>query len=129
MPRAAAKPRRTQTIRTKITWREWTLEVRYTSNYLSHGQDHIEVKVKTPKGAPIPITATGYRPHFIDADLLEAAGGPKAYVLHWLDQEARSKAWSTMEATWRQLELELVFPKASRARKLAAHKPARKPQP
>lgn len=89
----------------KLVWRHVTCRIRHTPNYLSQGWSHIEIIVLTPKGAPIPITDTGYRSHFLDEDQLAAAGGPAKFFLDWLEREATTKAWARMEARWRQLEL------------------------
>lgn len=139
MPRAAVKPRRTRTTRHRVTWREWPLEVRHTPDYLIAGTDHLEVIVKAPKDAPIPITSTGYRSHFLPPELIAEAGGAASFVIRWLDSEASTKAWSRIETSWRQLELELVMPKATRPRpaprqpakaeRPVTRKSARKPQP
>lgn len=99
-------PRKSST--QKLVWRHVTARVRYTPNYLSKGWSHIEIIVVSPKGAPIPITETGYRSHFLDEDLLKKAGGPVTFFLDWIEREAATKAWARTEARWRQLEL---FPK------------------
>ncbi|MEZ5844052.1 MAG: hypothetical protein R3D27_10025 [Hyphomicrobiaceae bacterium] len=65
----------------------------------------IEITVATPKGAPLPITSTGYRSHFLDEQELNAAGGPAGFVIAWLDREARGKAWALTEFKWRQGDL------------------------
>ena len=77
----------------------------HTPNYISKGWSHIEIVVLTPKGAPIPITATGYRSHFLDQDFLIEAGGPVAFFLAWIEREARTRQWAKTEFKWRQLEL------------------------
>ncbi len=55
--------------------------------------------------APLPVTETGYRSHFIQVGLVEATGGPAAYVRRWLDEEARRPVWRRVEAAWRLLDL------------------------
>ena len=136
MPRAAVKPRRTRTTRSALKWREWKLEVRHTPDYLTDGTDHLEITVKAPKGAPIPITETGYRSHFLPPALIEQAGGVAAFITRWLDSEATTKTWSKTEAKWRQLAFELVMPTAPKAEspsaskaKSARSKAGRKAQP
>lgn len=94
-----------RTTTAKLAWRHVTARVRHTPNYISTGWSHIEITVLEPKGAPIPITETGYKSHFLDAEQLEAAGGPVAFFLAWIEQEAKTKAWAKAEAKWRQLEL------------------------
>lgn len=89
----------------KLVWRDITCRVRHTPDYLSKGWSHIEIIVVSPKGAPIPITATGYRSHFLDEDLLAKAGGPVRFFHDWIEREARTKTWAKAEFKWRQLEL------------------------
>lgn len=73
----------------------------------------IEITVRTPEGAPLPVTETGYRAEFLAHRLIDEAGGVAAYVTAWLDREAASKAWERLEFRWRQLELELLPPAPS----------------
>ena len=108
-PRAARKPpqkkRAPKTTTHKLVWRHVTAKIRHTPDYISKGWTHIELVVVAPKGAPLPITETGYRSHFLDADDLAQAGGPVAFFHDWNEREARSKAWARIEFKWRQLEL------------------------
>jgi hypothetical protein len=121
--RQARKPRQHTH---RLTWRHAQLEVRHTPDYLGEGSHHIEVIVKAPKGAPIPITHTGYRSQFVEREELKAAGGAVAYVRDWLDREARQKAWEAIEFKWRQLELELLQPAS--APKRPPRQPVRLPR-
>ena len=89
----------------KLLWRDITCRVKHTPNYISKGWSHLEIMVVTPKGAPLPITGTGYRSHFLDAELIAKAGGPVAFFQRWLDSEATTKAWAKMEFKWRQGDL------------------------
>lgn len=89
----------------RLVWREVTLRVRHRRDYLTPGTDHIELIVIAPEGAPVPITDTGYRSHFIGAEELRRSGGPCAFFLAWIEREAKSKAWAKTEFEWRQLEL------------------------
>lgn len=61
--------------------------------------------VLAPKGAPLPITQTGYLSHFLDEDLLKRAEGPVQFFLDWIEREARSKQWAATEFKWRQGDL------------------------
>lgn len=113
-------PRRTFPKRKhRITWRHALIEVTAQRDYISEGSHHIELTVIEPEGAPIPVTETGYRSHFIPSALLEDYGGAVAFVTAWLNNEAKSKAWAKAEQKWRQLELELIPPAP----------PARTPKP
>lgn len=96
-------PRRIQTH--KLVWRHVTARVRHTRDYLSSGQDHIELTIIQPKDAILPITETGYRSHFIASDQLAAAGGPTQFLLEWIERESKTKRWQQTELRWRQLSL------------------------
>ena len=100
--RAKALPK---TVTHKLVWRHATCRVRHTRDYISKGWSHIELMVTSPKGAPLPITSTGYLSHFLDAADLAAAGGPVAFFLAWLDRDATTKAWHRAEFAWRQGDL------------------------
>lgn len=98
--------------RTIITWQGVTIEVRYVSNWLGMSQRskdwgiaHLELHVLEPKGAPLPMTATGYRSHFLPPADVPNAGGVEAYVLAWLDHEAKSEAWRARPSAPGQLSL------------------------
>ena len=67
--------------------------------------DHLQIETLDPVRAPLPITETGYRSHFIGKDVVEQSGGPAAYVELWLESAARAKGWSEIEASVRQYEL------------------------
>lgn len=89
----------------KLVWREITCRVRHTPDYLSKGWSHIEIVVLKPKGAPLPITETCYRSHFLGYDELQRAGGAVRVFLDWIEREAASKQWSKAEFKWRQGDL------------------------
>ena len=99
-----AAPVRKTTVE-KLVWRHAACRVRHTRDYISTGWSHIELVLVSPKGAPLPITSTGYLSHFLDEAELAAAGGPAAFFLAWLDREARSKTWHRAEFAWRQGDL------------------------
>ncbi|MEZ5857134.1 MAG: hypothetical protein R3D67_21225 [Hyphomicrobiaceae bacterium] len=89
----------------RFQWRDIKLRVRHTPDYINKGWSMLEVFVVAPKGAPLPVTATGYRSHFLDEAELKAAGGPITFMRAWLDKMAKSKAWQKAEFTWRQGDL------------------------
>ena len=88
-----------------FTWRDVALKITVTEDCWSPGQTQLELSVVQPKGAPVPITSTGYRCHYLPAELLAANGGPIAFFSDWLDREARTKAWQQAEFRWRQGDL------------------------
>jgi hypothetical protein len=101
----AAKPRKKRSSRTTLTWDGITMTIRYRPEYFP-GYDHLEIQVTGPeRTAPLPITETGYRSHFLRPGEIDAAGGPAAYVRRWLDEAARQPGWRTVRARWRQLSL------------------------
>jgi hypothetical protein len=89
-----------------LVWNGRTVEVRYDPD-LGPGRQlaHLELQTIEPAMAPLPVTDTGYRSHFISVGVVEATGGPAAYVQRWLNDEARRPAWRRVEAAWRQLDL------------------------
>lgn len=110
-----------------------TIRITHARDYLSSGSDHIEVESIRPKKAPLPITETGYRSHFMPALELMNAGGPVTFVTAWIEQEAKGKAWSktaTAKAqgdlfSWADAQGEVA--KRKRSPKPKAPAPARKP--
>ncbi|MBX9925839.1 MAG: hypothetical protein K2Y05_05735 [Hyphomicrobiaceae bacterium] len=70
------------------------IRITHAREYLSSGSDHLEIESIKPKRAPLPITETGYRSHFLPALDLINAGGPVKFVTAWIAQEAKGKAWT-----------------------------------
>jgi hypothetical protein len=70
------------------------IRIIHAREYLSSGSDHLEIESIKPKRAPLPISETGYRSHFIPALDLINAGGPVTFVTAWISQEAKGKAWT-----------------------------------
>lgn len=70
------------------------IRITHAREYLSSGSDHLEIESIKPKRAPLPITETGYRSHFMPALDLINAGGPVTFVTAWIAQEAKGKAWT-----------------------------------
>lgn len=67
--------------------------------------DHIQVETLEPSRAPLPITATGYRSHFIAKHAIEDGAAAADYVETWLNHEARHRGWVEQEASIRQYAL------------------------
>lgn len=70
------------------------IRITHAREYLASGSDHLEIESIKPKRSPLPITETGYRSHFIAALDLINAGGPVTFVTAWIEQEAKSNAWT-----------------------------------
>ena len=99
------KKRAPKTTTHKLVWRHVTAKVRHTPDYISKGWTHIELVVVAPKGAPLPITETGYRSHFPSPLELINDGGSVTFVTAWLDREAMGKNWQKRQTTRQQGDL------------------------
>ena len=90
-------------------WNGIEIEIRWIADYVSFddGQSmaHLEVESVKPARAPLPITETGYRSHFIFRNEVERMGGPEAYVEAWIAEVANTPVWRNTEAVSRQLAL------------------------
>lgn len=131
-------PRKT---RYEITWtnpatsERITIRITHAREYLSSGSDHLEIESLRPKKAPLPITETGYRSHFIPALDLMNAGGPVTFVTAWINQEAKGKIWTKAATAKQQADLfqwaeargEVAKPKKSPTRKRPDGTPSRRP--
>lgn len=85
-----------------VVWQGITIEVTFSpSDILAHAH----LQLRTANGEILPVTTTGYRSHFLPQGIVEAAGGPEAFVMAWLDEEAKSAMWKKQEAASRQLSL------------------------
>jgi len=89
-----------------VVWEGTTIRVKYEPNWLGGGNTaHLELHVLDPEGAPLPVTDTGYRSHFLCCGIVEECGGPSAYVRNWLDEAGRAPEWRRMVDRRRQLSL------------------------
>ncbi|WP_298128100.1 hypothetical protein [Brevundimonas sp.] len=94
-----------------LQWEGITIEVSYEAEWLGfrRGSDmavaHLQVRSVTPERAPLPITETGYRSHFVHPDEIDRLGGPVAYVAAWLDTMGRSAQWLDYVTRTKQLSL------------------------
>jgi hypothetical protein len=70
-----------------------------------YGSPMAHLEIRSIDGQPLPVTETGYRSHFINAELIDAEGGAAAFVRAWLDHEARSPQWKAAKAKQQQLSL------------------------
>lgn len=81
------------------------IRITHARDYLSKGNDHIEIESLGPKRAALPVTETGYRSHFMPALDLINAGGAVTFVRAWLDREAAGKSWQKRAAVRAQGDL------------------------
>lgn len=93
-------------------WQGITIEVVYEPNWLNIANRdsdlpsaHLDIRSVKPERAPLPITETGYRSHFLHPEAIEEVGGPVAYVEAWLNDMARSSEWREYQGRSRQLSL------------------------
>ena len=93
----------------EIVWSGIRIKIRFEKKFLSGSTpglpSHLAIESLKPERAPLPITQTGFRSHFPPLASIEERGGPVAYVLAWLDEEANSREWKTAQAAARQLKL------------------------
>lgn len=96
----------------RIEWRGIGIEIRYCDDWLpgfardyGHTLAHIEIEAVQPSRARLPVTETGYRPHFTSAEEVADAGGPVRYVRDALDAAAQSRAWKEYEEASCQMSL------------------------
>lgn len=82
-------------------WEGIEFDLSYTQPSYCLPYHHLELRAKEP----LPVTETGYRSHFILPDELALWESPEAFVLDWLNQEAKSTEWKTYRAQSRQLSL------------------------
>lgn len=97
-----------------VEWEGRRIEVRYEPDWLNRRQDdpdvqyhvaHLNIQTIEPVRAPLPITETGYRSHFIHPSIIEEAGGPVAYVLAWIKREAYAPHWLKIQTRFDQPSL------------------------
>jgi hypothetical protein len=92
-----------------IEWQGYRIQVAYQPNWLGGASHlavaHFDITTIEPPRAPLPITETGYRSHFLHPDEVAAHGGPEAFVKAWLDAKAQHVGWKTVHAANQQLDL------------------------
>lgn len=89
----------------QLHWQGIDIEVTYTPRRWGV-IDHLDIRSVKPERAPLPITGTGYRSHFMQPDTIDAHGGDVvAQVRAWLDDEARAPEWQQYIISKRQGEL------------------------
>ena len=67
--------------------------------------EHLEIRTIDPEKAPLPITDTGYKSHFVDEKHIDHYGGSQAYVVAWLDEEASKPKWQRQKDVANQYSL------------------------
>lgn len=95
-----------------ITHKNWNgieIEIRWNPDYLVYDDQthmaHLEVMSVKPERAPLPITETGYKSHFIQVSAVDRYDSPEAYVEAWLTHASYDPAWREAQAAKAQLSL------------------------
>jgi hypothetical protein len=66
---------------------------------------HLELQVLSPKGAPLPVSDTGYWSEFLSVGEAEKEGGPVALASALLDEFSDTQTWRVRWAKWEQGDL------------------------
>ena len=84
----------------EILWNGLRIEARFTPNFSPIYEEtygyrlvHIELCTLEPPLAPLPISDTGYRSHFIPSPQLADYEDHLEYLLAWLDHAATDPQW------------------------------------
>ncbi|TLD71480.1 hypothetical protein FEM03_08115 [Phragmitibacter flavus] len=88
----------------EITWNSGHVTIRIGITFdTSYGiVEHLVVQSLEPENAPLPITGTGYRSHFVPPGTVEAYGGPLAATKTLLDEAAALPEWQEYLSSVRQ---------------------------
>jgi hypothetical protein len=89
-------------------WRGFALTIRWTPAWYEDDDgsgDVAHLEIKSDDGAALPISETGYQSYFTAPAEVEEFGGPVAYALAWLVQDAQLPLWKKRETAVRQLSL------------------------
>lgn len=89
----------------QIQWQGINIEVRHCHRWVAtSGNRHVQhIELRSENRAPLPITETGYKSHFLCGAeaLADYSNSPARFVLAWLEHEAKASKWSPE----RQMEL------------------------
>jgi hypothetical protein len=91
-----------------VTWLGIAIAVTYERDWLVMDELPYQVAHLTITAAgktPLPFTETGFQSRFLAPAEVDAAGGPTAYVLAWLDEAAQWPQWRARVAGAEQLTL------------------------
>ena len=86
----------------QLLWQGIQIEIVYTPRRWSI-IDHLEIHSVRPERAPLPITNTGYKSHFMQPGTIDALGGDVVgQVRAWLDEAASEPEWKAYTEAGRQ---------------------------
>ncbi len=84
-----------------LVWQDRRIAVSFQSNWLNSNHWHIELRCDDR----LPVTDTGYCSHFLPSEDNATEALIRDYVLHWLEEAAKSEAWKRYLEDSRQLKL------------------------
>lgn len=92
-----------------IVWQGREITIRHCPKWLHCDEppvQHLEL-ISTDK-APLPVTATGYKSHFITGEnpFADFDNDPNAFCMAWLDDEAQKPDWIAAEKCRQEAEQE-----------------------
>ena len=81
-----------------LLWKSIPIEIIYIPNYIPTSTKIIgyrlaHLQVMSKNRVPFPLTETGYRSYFNDAEYIERFGSPIDFVKAWLSEAEQSKEW------------------------------------
>ncbi|MBL8554593.1 MAG: hypothetical protein JNL41_09975 [Phenylobacterium sp.] len=95
-----------------MIWEGITIQVCFEADWLGleasgagRPWSHLELQVMDPKGAPLPVTDTGYWSQFLAPGEVEEAGGAVALITAQLEEFSHTKTWRVRRARWEQQDL------------------------
>ena len=89
----------------RLLWQGIEIDIVYTPRRWGV-IDHLDIRSVMRERAPLPITGTGYRSHFMQPGTIDTHGGDvAAQVSAWLDEEAAAPEWRANVERARQGEL------------------------
>ena len=78
-----------ETYSADVEWAGINIEIRLTKNWLCGTAHHLELRADQPSS----VTSTGYRSHFISADIDVDIEYVLQFVIDWLNEAAQSREW------------------------------------
>lgn len=84
-----------------IVWDGIAVSISHTPDWMNSEYHHVELRTDQR----LPVTATGYRSHFIHQKEFALFENATAFVEQWLDEAAKSPDWIRYKEESRQLSL------------------------
>ncbi|MEM7243626.1 MAG: hypothetical protein AAF429_15725 [Pseudomonadota bacterium] len=84
-----------------LEWRGIPIKVTLVKEHFNSGFHHIELRADRP----LPMTETGYRSHFMQAERFDEYDGLKDFVTRWLNMASNSRDWARIQENYAQPSL------------------------